>query len=98
MKLVLHAKTLEEKRIGLAAVPVLGTDEYAQFDYDEISYQPYWNKNVRYPIDIGFYDENKNLIHKTSMEADQRLPVYSPRGYKHVIETNKGQLPDKFAF
>jgi uncharacterized membrane protein (UPF0127 family) len=98
MRRVLHAKTLTDKTLGLSLFPNLTEEEFAQFDYDELTFHPYWNKNVNYPIDIGFYDENKRLIHKTSMDADQRALVYSPSPYRYVIETRKGCLKDEFAF
>jgi uncharacterized membrane protein (UPF0127 family) len=97
MLLRLLCITPEEKSIGLAAVPELGENEYAKFIYNEDSTGAYWNKNVRYPIDIGFFDKNKVLVYSTSMAADQRLPVYPPVPYRYVIETNLGKLQE-FAF
>lgn len=98
MRRVLLAKSPEEKRLGLSVIPKLADDEYALFEYDSDSFGMYWNKNVKYPIDIGFYDQYKTLIFKTSMEADQRTLVFSPEPYRYVIETNKGKLNKELAF
>jgi len=98
MKCRLIAKTLEEKVLGLSVIPKLGKGEYALFIYDLPTLVPYWNKGVKYPIDIGFYDKEKNLIYKTSMKADQRTAVYAPKLYTYVIETNIGELVPGVAF
>jgi uncharacterized membrane protein (UPF0127 family) len=85
-------KSAQEHTTGLAAFPILNKDAVVIFIYDwDVSY-PFWNKGVKYPIDLGFYDENYNLIYSTSLEPEQRNLVYSPKPYRFVVESNKGQL------
>ena len=98
MRCIKVANTLEEKRLGLSVVPKLGENEYMLFIYEIPAHHTYWNKGVKYPIDIGFFDKDKKLIHKTSMHAEQRTPVMSPKPYSFVVETNKGKLDRPFAF
>ena len=98
MKLRLTCNTISEKEEGLRAIDKLAEDEYALFIYVFPHSEPFWNKGVSYPIDIGFFDDNKNLIFKTTMNTNQRSPVYSPKPYNYVVETNEGKLAEKFAF
>lgn len=98
MKCILNATTPYEQTKGLSLFPDLKDDEYALFSYDKDTLNAFWNKDVIYPIDIAFYDYNKKLLYKTSMEKDQREPVFSPLPYRYVVETKKGKWDNKFAF
>ena len=50
----------------------------------------FWNKNVAFPIDVAFFDENKYLINIEQLGKQQLLDVRSEKPFKYVIETRKG--------
>lgn len=99
LKIILTAKTPESRARGLKQIKTLGPNETALFIFSYDSEAYFWNKGVEYPIDIAFFDKEKNLIYKTSMEANQTKSITSTKPYRYVLETNvdwfkNNKIPD----
>lgn len=51
----------------------------------------FWNKNVSFPIDVAFYNNEGILVSVKRLEANQLDPVFSgSNDIKYVVETQKG--------
>lgn len=60
------------------------------FEFDHKTTTSFWNKNVSFPIDVAFFDEDYYLINVEQLEPNQLMSVTALKPYKYVIETNKG--------
>jgi len=90
LKLRFTAKSLNDKIKGLQGSKPLGDNEGALFVYDNEEILEYWNVGVDYPIDIAFFDGNKNLVNKSTMKAHQVEKVKSAKPSKYVLEVKEG--------
>jgi uncharacterized membrane protein (UPF0127 family) len=75
---------------GLMFTDSLPQDECAFFIFPYAGKHAFWNKNVPYAIDVGFYDNAGKLVHVGCLEAQQEQPIAPPTSIKYVLETNKG--------
>ncbi len=98
------ADTNEERRQGLSGVTKLGNDEGKLFIFDKADYYGIWMKDMLFPLDILWIDEDLKIIH---IEENVRPETYpssynSPAPARFVLELNaffvdtyKIQLGDK---
>ena len=95
MKLRFIAKTLPEKTRGLQGSKPLTEDEGALFVYELEDVLEFWNVGVDYPIDIAFFDKNKDIINIETMQSNQSKTVRSRKPAKYVLETKAGFFENK---
>ena len=75
---------------GLMRQSKLKTNEGALFIFGEPKSGNFWNKNVSFPIDVGFFDAKGKLLNVEKLMEEQRSPVFGAGEYKYVIEANLG--------
>ena len=75
---------------GLMHTASLPEDECALFVFPRIGSHAFWNKNVPYDIDLGFFDERSKLVSIATLQAGQEQAVYGNSKSKYVVEVNKG--------
>ena len=75
---------------GLMFTESLPSDECAFFVFPRAAKHAFWNKNVPYSIDVGFYDNGGKLIHVGALEAEQTQPIMPCDDAKYVLEANRG--------
>ena len=94
------AETPEKQRNGLMHQPPLSPNEGALFVYPELAERRFWNKNVGFPIDVGFFDEERRLVNVETLDAgqedgvghDAQYVLEAPRGF--FIGTQRGASLD----
>jgi hypothetical protein len=84
-----------DRAMGLMFRPSLPPDRGMIFVFEAPEFHGIWMKNCRFPIDILWLDEQKQVVHVAESvppcKADP-CPVYSPmRRAAYVIELNAGQ-------
>lgn len=88
LKLRFIAKTDKEQRLGLMGQPPLLPNEGALFVYSSPSSLRFWNRNVDFPIDVGFFGPDKQLLSVGQLDAHQE------EGIEHfgqfALETSRG--------
>lgn len=85
----------QDRAMGLMFRPSLPEDHGLLFLFDSVDFHGIWMKNCRFPIDIVWLDEARQVVHVAEntppCKADP-CPVYSPlRRAAYVIEINAGQ-------
>lgn len=65
------------------------------FEFKEVGQYGFWMKDMKYPIDIIWIDENLHEVFRaSSVPADSYPKVFSsPVPAKYVLETNLGEIP-----
>lgn len=81
-----------EKRSGLAHLSSIDTDGML-FYYDSATYIPFSMKDMKFDLDIAWFDKLGNLIQHGSYNAGDRIPVVCSRSFNYVLEVPKGTLP-----
>jgi uncharacterized membrane protein (UPF0127 family) len=99
------AATEEERRIGLMGREPLPENTGMLFVYEEPEMLRFWMKNVKFPIDIGFFDRKKTLIQVETMPANKTTEYKSYRPAMYALEVSAGwfskhqvNLGDKLEF
>jgi uncharacterized membrane protein (UPF0127 family) len=87
--------TDEDRAMGLMFRPSLAPDRGLLFVFDSSEFHGFWMKNCRFPIDMVWLDEAKQVVHVAEAvppcKADP-CPVYQPlRRARYVVELNAGQ-------
>lgn len=95
------AKTLKEQEIGLSGRPSLPEDHGMLFIFDKPSYQSFWMRNMKFPIDIIFIRNKKIVTIFSNVQQPSKqnevLPVYVPEEpADSVLEINAG-LSEKYS-
>lgn len=75
---------------GLMHTKSLPEDECAFFIFPQASSCSFWNKNVPYDIDLGFFDSQGKLVQTSVLAAHQEMPIRCGHNVKYVVEANKG--------
>jgi len=89
------AHTPQEMRKGLSGRDNLPEDKGMLFIYDRPQKVSFWMKDTRFPLSIGFFDEDRILFQIEDMslvsnKIDQ-WPVYSSRKpVLYALEVNRG--------
>jgi uncharacterized membrane protein (UPF0127 family) len=91
------ADTPAEQANGLSGRPPLDADEGMLFDFPRSSRQPFWMKDMRFPIDIVWIANGRvaqvspRLPAPAPGTADADLPLYRPRqDIDSVLEVSSG--------
>lgn len=91
------AATEKERQIGLSETKSLGANEGMLFLFDTPAIYSFWMKDMDFPIDIIFLNENKVVtIHKNvpaPKSESERLPIYqSTQAANRVLELKAGNV------
>ncbi len=72
------ATTPEERATGLMGRSFLAEDAGMLFIYPKPQIAAFWMKNTRIPLDVGFFDADRRLIHIEQMDLPKKepLPLY----------------------
>ena len=91
------ADTPAEQANGLSRRPPLDADEGMLFDFPRSSRQPFWMKDMRFPIDIVWIANGRvaqvspRLPAPAPGTADADLPLYRPRqAIDSALEVSSG--------
>ena len=96
------ANTAKEKEIGLSKYKNLAKDIGMLFPFEKPDYYSFWMKQMEFPIDIIFIQENKIVTIYKNVEPpkseNESLLIYKPKEPSSmVLEINAG-LCDKYKF
>lgn len=84
-----------DRAMGLMFRPSLPIDRGMIFVFETADFHAIWMKNCKFPIDILWLDEQKQVVHVAESVPPckaEPCPVYSPmRRAAYVIELNAGQ-------
>jgi uncharacterized membrane protein (UPF0127 family) len=90
LKLRFIAKTPKDRAKGLMHQIPLASNEGVLFIYDVPTKAKFWNKNVNFPIQIGFFDQQHRLVSIEHLNAEQRESVGCNSFYRYALETFDG--------
>jgi len=84
------ADTAEERRQGLSGVRSLADNEGKLFIFDEVGYYGIWMKDMLFPIDILWIDEQFKIVHIEQNVRPESYPASynSPTPARFVLELN----------
>ena len=96
------ADTLGERERGLSGKQSLGDDKGMLFIFEEETLPGFWMKDMKFPIDKLWIDENKKIVgiekNMQPCEEGKECPVFYPsRDIMYVFEINSG-LSDAYGF
>jgi len=87
--------TSDDRAKGLMFRDGLADDEGMLFVFDEPGEYPFWMKNMKFPIDMVWLDEDRNVTHIEAIVPPCKkdpCPVYSPHARSlYVLELAAGQ-------
>ncbi len=92
------ADTAEERRQGLSGKDSLSANSGMLFVFDGKTKNPFWMKDMNFPIDIIWIDEGKivgiekNAQPQKGADDDQLRLYYPPQPVSHVLEVNAGYI------
>jgi uncharacterized membrane protein (UPF0127 family) len=81
-----------EKRRGLAGLNTLDTDGML-FCYDTPTYSPFTMKDMKFNLDIAWFDDGGKLINNQFWTAGAKIPAVCYRSFSYVLEVPAGTLP-----
>ncbi len=92
--LVEVAQTNSEKSLGLSGREGLNTNAGMLFIFSKPSKQYFWMKDMKFPIDIVWIDENKKIVGYFENAKPEDYPeVYpSPQNVPYVLEISSGAV------
>lgn len=96
------AKTPQDKQTGLSDKKTLPQDYGMLFPFDTADYFPFWMKNMQFPIDIIYINNNKIVTIFQNVQPpkskEESLPILKPtEPANNVLEINAG-LSQKYNF
>lgn len=98
---LLYAKSNKEKEVGLSEKKSLPEDQAMLFTFDTAGLYPFWMRDMKFPIDIIFINNNKIVTIFSAQPpkfTSDALPIYKPdEPANMVLEINAG-LSDKYGF
>jgi len=88
------AQTEAERRQGLSGRASLPEDSGMLFVFDAPTYPGFWMKDMNFPLDVIWLDENWQVVGITANVLPDSFPqaFYPPQGklIKYVLELNAG--------
>ncbi|MBS1722381.1 MAG: DUF192 domain-containing protein [Armatimonadetes bacterium] len=75
---------------GLMHASPLGSEEVVLFVFPRSERHAFWNKNVGFPLDLAFLDENGKVVDFRSMEAQSEMSVRPGSPARFVVEASRG--------
>lgn len=94
IKLRFVADTPIKRCKGLMFQEPLQPNEGALFVFNYPTKSGFWNKNVSFPIQIGFFDKNRKLIGVEKLEAYQEKSIGPTSEYLYALEVPNGFFND----
>lgn len=87
-------RTDADRRAGLSGHAPLEAHEGMLFVFDKADLYGFWMKDMTFPIDILWLDENKQVVHIVSNAAPDSYPaVFTPkRPSRYVLEVSAGTV------
>jgi hypothetical protein len=87
-----HAETMAEKIHGLSDRESLPKDRGLLFTFSEPQKTGIWMKNMHFPIDVLWLDENFKIVHIVRDMKPESYPnvFYPPQPAIYVLEINAG--------
>lgn len=84
----------EERMRGLSGTSQLPDGTGMLFIYDDSSYHGIWMKDMNYPIDIVWLDEDRKIVHLQEFATPDSYPrVFAPQvPAKYVLEVPVGSI------
>ena len=86
-----------DRKEGLSGKDSLPINEGMLFVFDSKGFYPFWMKDMKFPIDIIWIDENKNIVSIAASvvpepgKDDSALSLYKPTAEAlYVLEINAG--------
>lgn len=88
------AETPKERQQGLSGTPPLGPNDGMLFIFQRPGADGIWMKDMNYPIDIVWLDNDKLVIHQVEGVSPDTYPkvFYSPTPANYVVELPSGYL------
>ena len=88
------ARTDTERTKGLSGRNSLATDTGLVFIFDKPDKYGFWMKDMNFPIDIIWFDENWKIVHIEDNLSPQSFPkIFYPKGLSlYVFEINAGEV------
>ena len=85
-------KTLEDKRKGLSGRDSLDIDVGMLFLFEDSAIRSFWMKEMNFPIDILWIDENREIVGIEESVSPNSFPqkFLSPKPVPFVVEVNGG--------
>lgn len=94
---LLTAKSNKDKQIGLSKHKKLEDNKGMIFVFDKPGLYPFWMKDMKFPIDIIYINQNKIVTIYKNLPKDN-LRIYSPtQSADKVLEIN-ANLSKKYGF
>lgn len=91
------AEKADERKKGLSKMKELPLDEGMLFVFEAPGVYSFWMKDMNFPIDIIWIDENKRIVSISPYatpepkKPDNQLTMFKPDGpVKYVLEINAG--------
>lgn len=81
-----------QKRRGLAGLDKIDADGML-FCYDAPTYSPFTMKDMKFNLDIAWYDSQGKLINNQTWTAGAKIPAVCHRSFSYVLEVPAGTLP-----
>lgn len=95
IKLII-ARTPTEREKGLAIYNSLPKDKGMLFIFEKKGYYPFWMKDMKFPIDIIFINDNKIVSFSENLPVPtkgEKLPIYeSEKPFDSALEINAGLI------
>lgn len=85
----------DERVRGLSGTPQLEDGTGMLFIFDESSYHGIWMKDMKYPIDIIWLDEDRKIVHLEEFATPESYPerTFTPQvPAKYVLEMPVGSI------
>lgn len=88
----LIADTLESRAQGLSKIDSLPENSVMLFVFDKPDIYKIWMKNMKFPIDIIWLNENKKITHIEENISPETFPTtfFPPEKSLYIIEANVG--------
>lgn len=90
------ASTPDQRTQGLSGSKQLKPHTGMLFIYPSKDFKPFWNINMRYPIDVVWILDN-NVIGTATLDAqttDETQTIYPPQFYNRVLEVPRGTVDE----
>jgi len=86
------ADASEERALGLGGRGALGENEGMFFIFEQPGYHAFWMRNMKFPLDIIWIDENFTIVHVQENISPDTFPnqYVSLDPARYVLEVNAG--------
>jgi uncharacterized membrane protein (UPF0127 family) len=81
-----------EKKRGLAHLDSIDADGML-FCYDTPTYSPFTMRDMKFDLDIAWFDASGALIGNQTWVAGSKLPMVCHRSFSYALEVPAGTLP-----